>query len=205
MPPAVPWWENYPQGTEIIWHPYCFPVVSVFLLHCAHFYCSIVWLCLDQVREACSFFCSRISWPWSTCDYLNGEYQLVLICTLSTTDRLADCLRPLIWLNGFELQRDTMPILVNLRPLQSPTRILTRAIRVQVDQHNIRGADDVIWNSIHGTWPYFNFVDFRAYFGPFSLVNRVQFSNADAGAWNSFLRLGIIFYGKLMHKDTKFC
>ena len=54
-------------------------------------------------------------------------------------------------------------------------------------------------------WPYFNFVDFRAYFGPFSLVNRVQFSNADAGAWNSFLRLGIIFYGKLMHKDTKFC
>ena len=54
-------------------------------------------------------------------------------------------------------------------------------------------------------WPYFNLVDFRAYFGPFSLVNRVQFSNADAGAWNSFLRLGIIFYGKLMHKDTKFC
>ena len=54
-------------------------------------------------------------------------------------------------------------------------------------------------------WPYFNFVDFRAYFRPFSLVNRVQFSNADAGAWNSFLRLGIIFYGKLMHKDTKFC
>ena len=54
-------------------------------------------------------------------------------------------------------------------------------------------------------WPYFNFVDFRAYFGPFSLVNRVQFSNADAGAWNSFLRLGIIFYGKLMYKDTKFC
>ena len=54
-------------------------------------------------------------------------------------------------------------------------------------------------------WPYFNFVDFRAYFGPFSLVNRVQFSNADAGAWNSFLRLGIIFYGKLMNKDTKFC
>ena len=53
-------------------------------------------------------------------------------------------------------------------------------------------------------WPYFNFVDFRAYFGPFSLVNRVQFSNADAGAWNSFLRLGIIFYGNLMHKDTKF-
>ena len=30
--------------------------------------------------------------------------------------------------------------------------------------------------------PYFNFVDFRAYFGPFSLVNRGQFSNADAGA-----------------------
>ena len=54
-------------------------------------------------------------------------------------------------------------------------------------------------------WPYFDFVDFRAYFGPFSLVNRVQFTNADAGAWNSFLRLGIIFYGKLMHKDTKFC
>ena len=53
-------------------------------------------------------------------------------------------------------------------------------------------------------WPYFNFVDFRAYFGPFPLVNRVQFSNADAGAWNSFLRLGIIFYGNLMHKDTKF-
>ena len=54
-------------------------------------------------------------------------------------------------------------------------------------------------------WPYFNFVDFRAYFAPFSLVNRGQFSNADAGAWNSFLRLGIIFYGKLMYKDTKFC
>ena len=54
-------------------------------------------------------------------------------------------------------------------------------------------------------WPYFNFVDFRAYFGPFSLVNRGQFSNADAGAWNSFLRLGILSYGKLMHKHTKFC
>ena len=43
-----------------------------------------------------------------------------------------------------------MPILVNLRPLQTPTKILTRAIRVEVDQNNIRGADDVIWNSIHG-------------------------------------------------------
>ena len=66
----------------------------------------------------------------------------------------------------------------------------------------------LIWRIYHfwaQFWPYFNFVDFRAYFGPFFLVNRVQFSNADAGAWNSFLRLGIIFYGKLMHKDTKFC
>ena len=29
---------------------------------------------------------------------------------------------------------------------------------------------------------YFNFVDFQAFFRPFSFVNRVQFSNADAGA-----------------------
>ena len=28
-------------------------------------------------------------------------------------------------------------------------------------------------------WPYFNFVDFRAYFGPFSLVNRDQQKMAD--------------------------
>ena len=149
MLPAVSCWENYPQGTEIIWHPYCFPVVSVFLLHCAHFYCSIVWLCLDQAGEACSFFqqnqLSLIKCDYSTGD---GEYQLVLIRTLSTTERLANCLRPLIWLNGSELQRDTMPILVNLRPLRppAPIKILTRAIRVEVDEHNISGAGVAWWN-----------------------------------------------------------
>ena len=35
-----------------------------------------------------------------------------------------------------------MPILINLRPLQppAPIKILTRAIRVEVNEHNISGA-----------------------------------------------------------------
>ena len=32
-----------------------------------------------------------------------------------------------------------------------------------------------------------------------------KFSTADAGAWNSFSTLGIIFYGKLMPISNKFC
>ena len=74
----------------------------------------------------------------------DGEFQLVLICTLSTTDRLANCLRPF----------DSTALSFNFRPLQPPTKILTRAIRVEVDQRNIRGADDVIWSNIHGTWAW---------------------------------------------------
>ena len=43
---------------------------------------------------------------------------------------------------------------------------------------------------------------FQGHFSQF-LGFRDQFSNANPGAWNSFLGIGTIFYGKLMPKGNK--
>ena len=55
-------------------------------------------------------------------------------------------------------------------------------------------------------WPYFNFVDFRAYFGPFSHVNRVEHKNLSLNVnllsitLNFFLRLNCILQD--LFRDT---
>ena len=49
------------------------------------------------------------------------------------------------------------------------------------------------------TTAYHVLVEENGRFGCF----RFKFSNADAGAWNSVLGFGIIFYSKIMHKGTK--